>query len=101
MRKVLRPITLATPDGRPLPLPAGTICVTPETATHHDPENYANPDTFDPWRFADLRAEKGESGTGGLKHQFVSTSPSYISFGLGKHAWCVLHSVLSLCVSIH
>ena len=91
MRKMLNPVVLTTADGQPLLLPRGTLCVSPESATHRDPAHYVNPDTFDPWRFADLRAEaaegSGSSATIGLKHQFVSTSVDYVSFGHGKHAW--------------
>lgn len=64
-------------------IPAGTMVVAAATATHMDEGNYANATTFDPWRFSDMREEDGES----LKHQFVSTSVEYVSFGHGKHAW--------------
>ena len=53
---------------------------------HHDGELYANPDVFNPWRFADLRTQEGEE----LKHQLVSTNSDYITFGHGKHAWYVI-----------
>ena len=52
-------------------------------STHHDDRYYSDPDTFDPFRWAELREEGGES----LKHQFVRTSPEYIAFGHGSHAW--------------
>ena len=45
---------------------------------------------FDPLRFADMRSEEGAS----IKHQFVSTSPEYVPFGHGKHAWYVFAAAL-------
>ena len=102
LRKVIRPITLATPNGRPLALPPGTICVSPAWATHRDPQNYANPDTFEPWRFAGPRAEIGDGAAGGAKQQqFVSTGPAYIPFGLGKHAWYVRLSLRRSSLSVY
>ena len=89
MRAALQDIALNS-TGTPIALPAGTICVTPESAVHSDPENYADPHTFEPFRFAELRAGEGEDKRSGLKHQFVSTSVSYVPFGHGKHAWYAL-----------
>ena len=63
-------------------IPRGTALVAAATATHMDEENYQNPELFSPWRFSDMR-EDGEL----TKHQFVSTSPDYVPFGHGKHAW--------------
>ena len=91
MRSALKDVTL-TSAGTPIMLPAGTICISPETAIHRDPDNYADPDTFDAFRFAEMRGEKGsldEDKLGGLKHQFVSTSVRYVPFGHGKHSWRV------------
>ena len=55
--------------------------------THTDGENYDDPTVFDPWRFANMRGDEGE----GTKHQMVNTSTEYVPFGLGRHAWWVLH----------
>ena len=38
-------------------IPKGTMVVVPQLANHRDPEIYANPDMFDPERFAPERAE--------------------------------------------
>ncbi|CAL1694068.1 unnamed protein product [Somion occarium] len=78
MRKALKDVTMS--DGSFIP--AGTMIVAPAVATHMDDENYTNPEVFDPWRFSNMRDGDGE----GTKHQFVSTSVDYITFGHGKHA---------------
>ena len=80
-RKVMKDITLS--DGTFLP--KGTLVVAAAHSTHHDEAHYADARTFDPFRFAKMRESEGE----GLKHQFVNTSLDYISFGHGRHAWCV------------
>lgn len=64
-------------------LPSDTIVITPMVPTHHDEENYTDPWTFDPWRFEKLR----DADETGLKHQFVTTSSSFLVFGHGKQAW--------------
>ena len=64
-------------------IPAGTIVVAASNATHMDEENYTDPDVFNPWRFSDMRDESPDS----MKHQYVTTSVDYVSFGHGKHAW--------------
>ena len=80
MRKILQDVTLT--DGTYLP--TGTLVVGASWSTHHDDQYYSDPSTFDPFRWADMR-EDGES----LKHQFVRTSPEYIAFGHGSHAWYI------------
>ena len=67
-------------------IPAGTFVSAATMPIHHDDEFYANPDVFDPWRFAHKREEDGE----GIKHQYVNTSAEYIPFGHGRRAWYVL-----------
>lgn len=66
-------------------IPAGVFVAGASTATHRDARSYENPDTFDPMRFADMCSEEGDN----LKHQFFGTSPEYVAFGHGKHAWYV------------
>ena len=66
-------------------IPKGTIIVAAAHPRHHDESIYPDPDVFDPFRFARMREGEGES----TKHQFVNTSTDYVSFGHGKHAWCV------------
>ncbi|KZV74005.1 cytochrome P450 [Peniophora sp. CONT] len=63
-------------------VPKGTFIACAQYDTHHDEENYANPDVFDPIRFASMREGEGE----GTKHQMVATSTEFINFGHGRHA---------------
>ena len=53
-------------------LPAGTHVIIATTATHGLPELFADPDTFDPTRFGDDRAEHKVPG-------------AYVPFGVGTH----------------
>lgn len=76
MRKVINDITLS--DGTYLP--KETVIVVPALATHTDISNYEDPMVFNPYRFL----ENEDKGTG---KYFVSTSPDYLPFGLGKQAW--------------
>ena len=90
-RKVMKDITLS--DGTFLP--KGTLVVAAAHSTHRDEVNYTDAETFDPFRFSKLREGEGE----GLKHQFVNTSLDYISFGHGRHAWCVAYISSGLCTN--
>ncbi|KAI0368877.1 cytochrome P450 [Pilatotrama ljubarskyi] len=77
-RKAIKDVTLQNGTV----IPRGTLVVAAAYPTHHDESVYANPEVFDPFRFARLREEDGE----GTRHQFVNTSVEYIPFGHGKHA---------------
>ncbi|VDC00309.1 unnamed protein product [Peniophora sp. CBMAI 1063] len=77
-RYALQPFTFS--NG--IHVPKGTFIACAQYDTHHDEENYANPDIFDPWRFSSMRDEDGE----GTKHQLVATSTEFINFGHGRHA---------------
>ncbi|KAI0778803.1 cytochrome P450 [Trametes elegans] len=63
-------------------IPRGTSIVVASAGAHHDDNYYANASVFDPFRFSRMRELDGES----TKHQFVNTSPTYLTFGHGKHA---------------
>jgi len=78
LRKVLQNVTLS--DGTRLP--KGTLVVAAAEATHLDQNNYENAKVFDPFRFSNMRTEESDR----IKHQYVSTSGEFISFGHGKHA---------------
>ena len=74
-------------------IPWGTMVVAAAEPTHHDDLYYPDATIFDPFRFARMREGEGES----TKHQFVNTSTEYVSFGHGKHAWCVHIPSYSTC----
>ena len=68
-------------------VPAGTTMVASAISTHMDEEHLENPEVFDPWRFSRIREDDNVDGV--TKYQLVNTSPEYIAFGHGKHAWYV------------
>jgi len=78
MRQVVKEFTFS--DGTTVP--AGTLVGIPVLAGHHDEANYANAGVFDPFRFSRMREQAGE----GIKHQMVTPSPEFLSFGVGRHA---------------
>lgn len=79
-RKVLADFTLS--DGTFLPKGSHVVCNA--VSVHREGANYSNPNEFDGFRFAKVRAEvEGESA----KNQFVATSNEYLTFGHGRHAW--------------
>ncbi|EPQ50638.1 cytochrome P450 [Gloeophyllum trabeum ATCC 11539] len=63
-------------------IPAGTMVSVAAGPMHHDDDVYANANEFDGFRFANIREEEGQ----GTKHQMVSTTTEYVSFGHGRHA---------------
>ena len=81
MRKATKDFTFS--DGTFIP--KGTRINAGLVALHYDDALYENPEVFDPFRFVNVGEEDGE----GAKHQFVATSPEYLSFGHGRHAWYV------------
>jgi len=78
LRKAVKDFTFS--DGTFIP--KNTIICVASLPMHHDDENYANADIFDPFRSADMRISEGE----GIKHQIAATNPSFLVFGHGKHA---------------
>jgi len=60
-------------------VPAGTLIGISLLA---EQTNYTNASAFDPFRFSRMREEAGE----GTKHQMVTPSPEFLSFGIGRHA---------------
>ncbi|KIJ05876.1 hypothetical protein PAXINDRAFT_20895 [Paxillus involutus ATCC 200175] len=77
-RKAMKEFTFS--DGTVLP--QGSFVAIASQATHLDNGVYENAETFDPFRFANMRDEDGDDA----KHSFVSTNPQYLSFGHGRHA---------------
>ncbi|KIY52578.1 cytochrome P450 [Fistulina hepatica ATCC 64428] len=74
-RKALQPFSLSNGTY----IPAGTLLYVPSNVVHQDPRNYSNPEVFDPWRYVD----KGGSGS---RLEFTRADPTYLPFGLGRHA---------------
>ena len=81
-KKAMNDVTLH--DGTHIP--KGTLVGVLSYTMHRDDALYADGDTFDPFRFARMASGDGKS----LKHQLTTTSPEYIAFGHGQHAWYVV-----------
>ncbi|KAF8574245.1 cytochrome P450 [Ramaria rubella] len=77
-RKALKDFTFS--DGTRIP--KGGFVSTVASAIHRDEALYTDPDTFNGFRFSDIREEEGE----GTKNQMVATSTEYLPFGHGRHA---------------
>ncbi|KAF5374236.1 hypothetical protein D9758_004728 [Tetrapyrgos nigripes] len=90
-REVLKDFTFS--DGTTIP--AGSRVAIASFALHHDERYYEDPYEFKPFRFADMRAQEGES----IKHQMITPNPEYMFFGAGRHAWWVSYqSVRQQCL---
>ncbi|KAF5327947.1 hypothetical protein D9758_016776 [Tetrapyrgos nigripes] len=82
-RKTLKPFTFS--DGTTLP--TGTRIVVPQWAWHHDERHFTKPDTFEPFRFSDMRSNNANgSNFESFKHQMATPDEDYIFFGTGRHA---------------
>jgi cytochrome P450 len=70
-------------------VPAGEMVQSMMTGMHQDADLYPEPLEFKPWRFYELaRAE--HPGTGVRitnKYDMVTPSNTYLTWGLGRHAW--------------
>lgn len=97
-RMALKPFTFS--NG--VQVPTGTSMSSHAYGTHLDERFYPNAGVFDGFRFAqsshdqkeDLdQVELGDDQKPSLKSQqkMYATSSTYLSFGHGKHAWCVAH----------
>ncbi|KIJ50513.1 hypothetical protein M422DRAFT_27187 [Sphaerobolus stellatus SS14] len=78
VRKALKEYTFS--DGTLVP--KGAMLFAASFPRHHDDEVYANADTFQPFRFSELREKDGLNST----NQFVNTNLDYLAFGHGSHA---------------
>ncbi|KAF9244148.1 cytochrome P450 [Melanogaster broomeanus] len=63
-------------------IPKGAFLAVAAYSTHLDDGLYENAHRFDPFRFANMHGEDEE----GANQQFVSLTPEYLPFGLGRHA---------------
>ncbi|KAG5651717.1 hypothetical protein H0H81_007722, partial [Sphagnurus paluster] len=79
-RKVLKDFTFS--DGTFVP--KGHVIAVASFATHHDEENYSDPNVFDGFRFARMSDSENEAFN---RHQAVTLSSDYVVFGNGRHAW--------------
>ena len=84
-RKAMKDLTLSNGTL----IPRGTILAAAAHATHHDSTTLDHADKFDAFRYARMRSAMAPGDVKSLKHQFTTTSPEYIPFGHGLHAWCV------------
>lgn len=62
-------------------IPPNVRIVSATLAASMDPSIWANPETFDPYRFVNLRKASEDAG----RHQFVTVTKDMIAFGYGKH----------------
>ena len=85
---------LTLPDGTFLP--AGSFLAANVIGIHRDESYYPGADKFDGFRFSRLREQSTEES---VKHQMVFTSPDYLAFGHGRHAWCV-HALYTAFISV-
>lgn len=79
VRKAMKDVTFS--DGTVIP--KGTFVVVATQLMHCDNEFYDDAGVFDPFRFANMRTEDSVDA----QHQFSTTSPEYLVFGYGRHAW--------------
>ncbi|KAF8330123.1 cytochrome P450 [Amanita rubescens] len=63
-------------------IPAGNFIGVPVSCMHTDPDNYADAETFDGFRFEKMREKEVDSS----KHLLVSLDLDYLLFGHGRHA---------------
>ncbi|KAM4065581.1 cytochrome p450 [Hirsutella rhossiliensis] len=83
-RKVLQSFTLS--NGQVVP--EGVIIEIPTVAINSDTTVFPDADQFDPLRFYKLRKKARDEGSveAAALNQFVSISPSSLTFGYGRHA---------------
>lgn len=86
VRSALKDFTFA--DGTFIP--KGTTIGAAARGIHYDEAVYPNPHVFEPFRFVDVFAEDE-----GVTHQFISTTPEYLAFGHGRHAWYAFSCAVS------
>ncbi len=77
--------------------PYGAFLMLDLAGTHRDPELYADPDHYDPWRFSRDREEHEARPEGEVvsaeeamrikRLGMVTTSAEYLPFSHGRHAW--------------
>lgn len=83
---VTNPKGITTPSG--LHLNYGTYVCVLSYPILHDPDLYPDPETFQPFRFAERREEADKQGLKieKARQAWTATSKTYTAFGLGRHA---------------
>ncbi|KAJ7086865.1 cytochrome P450 [Mycena belliarum] len=93
MRRVVAPEGFTFSDGTTIP--DGAFLSVPANAIHSDPDNYANPEVFDGFRFSRQRkagaataADPDDAKASGafFSGHMVNTSTEHVAFGHGRHA---------------
>ncbi|KAI9858930.1 MAG: hypothetical protein M1813_007232 [Trichoglossum hirsutum] len=79
-RKVVKAGGITLSNG--LRVPEGATLTTPQWSIHHDEDIYPRAVEYDPFRFYNM-AQNQECASKSM----VTTSPEYLAFGHGKHAW--------------
>ncbi|KAI9463826.1 cytochrome P450 [Boletus coccyginus] len=64
-------------------IPKGTSVAVASRSLHYDEHFYKNPELFEPFRFVHMCETDARNGP---KHQLVSTTTEYLTFGHGRHA---------------
>ncbi|KAF8904069.1 cytochrome P450 [Gymnopilus junonius] len=81
-RKVVNPSGFTFSNG--VHLPMDSIVSVANYSTHHDDTYYPDANTFDGFRFS--RVREASEGFDAIRHQFVHTTPEYVTFGHGRHS---------------
>ncbi|KAJ7727037.1 cytochrome P450 [Mycena olivaceomarginata] len=85
-RKVIHPDGFTFSDGTFLP--TGSFVQVPVRPIHLDPDNFVDPHVFDGFRFYNMRSESAPEGDKArFKQYMVTTEPTHLPFGHGKHAY--------------
>lgn len=98
-KEVVRSEGLKLPDGTHIPQ-GGWIGV-PVLGVHRDSRYYSNPQNYDPFRFAKMKQDLGNSqeDESTEKRRKINDldagqpSATYLGFGYGRHAWYVYSRV--------
>jgi cytochrome P450 len=89
--KVMQQEGITLPTGEHMPF--GSFIGTPIFSVHMDPDSYAEPEEYLPFRFlrATVPTHKGDEGLQIFETELSATAAtdSFLSFGAGRHTWYV------------
>lgn len=88
-RKVIAKEGITTPSG--VHLPFGNYCAVPNLSVLSDANIYPEPETFKPWRFAEIRrdidtGDRPKDHLASARLTFPATSNDYLTWGNGRQA---------------